>query len=90
MFVNDILSAESIGGFFGEEIFEMFFRFLGESLQNMIRAFMWPVFVIELSPPWGLTGLIAMFVIFANFLKRPLEQWLFHDDESRSRQSESS
>ena len=53
MFVGDIVSAESIGDFFGEQIFEVFFRFLGESLRNMIEAFMWPVYIIEISPPWG-------------------------------------
>ncbi len=83
MLVDDIMAAESISGFFGEQIFEIFFRYLGESLRNMIIAFMWPVYIIEISPPWGLAGLVVMFVVFANFLKSPLEQWLFHDDESR-------
>ncbi len=82
MLVNDILSAESFSGFFGEQIFEMFFRFLGESLQNMIAAFMWPVFVIEISPPWGIGILVAMFLVFARWIKEPLARWLFHDDES--------
>ena len=84
MIVDDIIGAESIGNFFGEQIFEIFFRYFGESLRNMISAFMWPVHVIEISPPWGLAGLVVMFVVFTNFLKSPLEQWLFHDDESRS------
>ena len=80
MLVDDILSAESISSFFGEQIFEIFFRYLGESLQNMIAAFMWPVFVIEISPPWGLGILMAMFVAFPRWIKQPLEQWLFHDE----------
>jgi hypothetical protein len=80
MLVDDILSAESISGFFGEQIFEIVFRYLGESLQNMIAAFMWPVFVIEISPPWGLGILVAMFVAFPRWIKQPLEQWLFHDE----------
>jgi hypothetical protein len=81
MFVNDILSAGSISGFFGNQLFEIFFRFMGESLQNMIKAFMWPVFVIEISPPWGLATLVIMFAVFPRWLKQPLEHWLFHDDE---------
>ncbi len=80
MLVDDILSAESISGFFGEQIFEIVFRYLGESLQNMIAAFMWPVFIIEISPPWGLGILVAMFVAFPRWIKQPLEQWLFHDE----------
>jgi hypothetical protein len=81
MLVDDILSAESISAFFGEQIFEIFFRYLGESLQNMIAAFMWPVFVIQISPPWSVGILVAMFVAFPRWIKQPLEQWLFHDDE---------
>ncbi len=81
MLVDDILSAESISAFFGEQIFEIFFRYLGESLQNMIAAFMWPVFVIQISPPWSVGILVAMFVAFPRWIKQPLEAWLFHDDE---------
>ncbi len=82
MLVEDILSAESISGFFGEQLFEMFFRFLGESLQNMITAFMWPVFVIQIAPPWSIGILVGMFVAFARWIKEPLEAWLFHDDDA--------
>jgi len=80
MLVDDIMAAESISGFFGEQIFEIFFRYLGESLQNMIIAFIWPVFVIEISPPWGVGILAGMFVAFARWIKEPLEHWLFHDE----------
>ena len=81
MLIDDILSAESISGFFGGQVFEIFFRYLGESLQNMITAFMWPVFVIQISPPWGLGILVTMFVVFPRWIKEPLEHWLFHGDQ---------
>ncbi|MCH8070345.1 MAG: hypothetical protein IIA09_00235 [Proteobacteria bacterium] len=81
MLVDDILSAESISGFFGEQLFEILFRYLGESLQNMIAAFMWPVFVIQISPPWGLGILVTMFVVFPRWIKQPLEHWLFQGDQ---------
>ncbi len=81
MLVEDILSAESIGGFFGEQIFEIFFRYLGESFRNMISAFMWPVYIIEISPPWGVGIFVVMYLSFARWIKEPLEQWLFHDEE---------
>jgi len=82
MFFGDILDAESIGGFFGEQLFEMLFRFLGESIQNMVFAFIWPVWFIQYESPWGLVMLVLMFVVFSNFLKAPLEQWLFKGAES--------
>ena len=81
MIVGDTLSAESISGFFSEQIFEMFFRFLGESLCSMINAFMWPVHIIEIAPPWGVGILVCMFVAFKQWIKERLETWLFHDDE---------
>lgn len=79
---DDILNAESLGGFFGEQLFEMFFRFLGESIQNMVYAFIWPVWFIQYDRPWGFVVLIVMFVVFSNFLKAPLERWLFKDAEA--------
>lgn len=85
MFVGDVLAAESIGTFFGEQIFEMLFRFLGESLQNMIQAFMWPVFVIESFDKWGIGILVVMYLVFNRLLKERIEQWLFRDDESAPR-----
>ena len=85
MLASDILSAESISGFFGEQIFEIFFRYLGDSLRNMISAFMWPVYVIEISPPWGLAAFVIMYLGFARWIKEPLEHWLFHDDEIPSK-----
>jgi hypothetical protein len=84
MFVGDILGAESIGALFGEQIFEMLFRFLGESLQNMIQAFMWPVFVIQISDKWGIAILVVMYLVFNKLIKARLERWLFHDDEPAS------
>ncbi len=84
MFFGDILAAESIGALFGEQIFEMLFRFLGESLQNMIQAFMWPVFVIQISDKWGIAILVVMFLVFNKLIKARLERWLFHDDEPAS------
>jgi hypothetical protein len=81
MFVDDIVTAESIGDFFGEQIFEIFFRYLGESFRNMIVAFMWPVEIIQISPPWGIGILVGMFMVFGRWVKEPLANWLFHDDE---------
>ena len=81
MIIDDIVEAESIADFFGEQIFELFFRYLGESFANMIKAFLWPVYVAQLSPPWGIAFLVGAYLVFARFIKKPLEQWLFDDDE---------
>jgi hypothetical protein len=81
MFIEDIAEATGIADFFGEQLLEMLFRYLGESFVNTIRAFAWPVYIIQISPPWGLTAFVLMAVLFKNFLKEPIEQWLFHEDD---------
>lgn len=81
MSIDEILSAQSIGGFFEDQVFEFFFRYLGDSLENMIAAFIWPVFVIEISPTWGVGALVAMYLVFGRWVKQPLEAWLFDDDD---------
>jgi len=48
----------------------------------MISAFMWPVYIIEIEAPWGVGILVAMFIAFPRWIKPPLENWLFHDDET--------
>jgi hypothetical protein len=82
MFVDDIRAAESVGGFFSAQILEMFFRYLGESFKNMILALMWPVYVVTLVPPWGAIAFGLAYAAFDRLFKKPIETWLFHDDEA--------
>ncbi len=79
--ISEIMASTGAVDFFTEQLVELPFRFLSESLKNMVLAFMWPVPIVEYSPPWGIAILVAIYLIFANFIKKPLEQWLFHDDE---------
>jgi hypothetical protein len=79
--ISEILGATGMVSFFTEQIFEMLFRFMGASMKNMVLAFIWPVPIVQFSPPWGIAILVATYVIFANFVKKPLEQWLFHDED---------
>lgn len=75
--IEEILASTGLASFFTEQIFEFIFRFFGESLKNMVLAFMWPVPIVQYSPPWGIAILVAIYLVFANFIKKPLEQWLF-------------
>ena len=77
--IGDIAGAESPWQFFTSELIEFVFRFLSDSLVNLVKALIWPVYVIELAPPWGLLGLGAAFLIFPRFLKPTVERWLFGD-----------
>lgn len=78
---DEIVASSGVGSFFGEQIFQLFFRFTIESLQNTILAFIWPVYIIEWSPLWGGVALAVLYLVFSRFIKEPLEGWLFHDDE---------
>lgn len=73
---GDVFEADGIVDFFTEQIFETLFRFLGESLANMISAFMWPIYLVQLNPPWGAIGLGLAFAIFDLVLRKPIERWL--------------
>lgn len=80
MFFVDIYEAESVSGYFSSQATELLFKYIGESFQNTISAFMWPVHIIELDSTWGVLILAALFVVFPKFFKEPLERWLFHDE----------
>ncbi|MBT8092412.1 MAG: hypothetical protein KJN77_05190 [Gammaproteobacteria bacterium] len=74
---SEISEARGVVDFFTNQIVEFVFRFLSESLVNMISAFLWPVYLIELWPPYGLILLAALFILFPLVLKKPIERWLF-------------
>jgi hypothetical protein len=75
--VSEIAGADGVADFFTNQIVEFLFRFLSESFVNMISAFIWPVYLIELWQPYGIILLVALFVLFPLVLKKPIERWLF-------------
>ncbi len=72
--MDNLLSSELIG--FGIE-------FLVDSMLNFVRALMWPVFVVQWSPPVGVIALVAAFILFPRYLKAPVERWLFRDTDTK-------
>ena len=81
MFILEIVTADSIGSYFSGQVSDLLFKYVGQSFQNTISAFMWPVYVIELDPIWGAAILAAMFFLFPRILKEPLERWLFDSSD---------
>jgi len=73
---GDILG---IGSLFNGHAVQFVVQFFVDSLQNTLKAFVWPVYVMQLAPPWGAIALGVTFVGFAKFLKAPIERWLFPD-----------
>ena len=77
--VEEISQATGIGDFLSNQLIEFVTRFAIDSLQNMIQAFMWPVYIVELFPPYGAIALGLAFFAFPKYLKKPIEKWLFGD-----------
>jgi hypothetical protein len=79
MFLVDIVEADGVGAYFASQVTEIFFKYIGESIQNSISAFMWPLWFVDYRPPFGIGALVVMFLVFPRYLKAPLERWLFND-----------
>lgn len=79
--ISEIFEAEGVVDFFTSQLFEFVFRFLGESLRNMITAFMWPVEIVQWNPPIGAILLGLAFVVFPATIKPYITAWLFPDGE---------
>ena len=78
--LSELFEAEGIVDFLTNQLFEFIFRFLGDSISNMVQAFMWPVEVIGFASPFGAIGLGIAFFTFDIYLKKPIEQWLLEPE----------
>ena len=76
---GDVFESDGVVDFFTSQIVEFMFRFLSESFINMIQAFMWPLYLIQFRPPWGIIGLGLAFAMFDVVLKKRIERWLGAD-----------
>lgn len=82
--VGEFAASESIGDFFTEQLLEFVFRFASDSIVNMVKALMWPVFFVQWEPPFGAIALGLAYLVFANYLKNPISQWLFSESEEKT------
>jgi hypothetical protein len=79
MFVTDVLQSDSFVNFIASEVMHIVLHFAIDSIINMVYAFMWPVYVIQFHPPYGMIALAAAFVLFPMYLRKPVMRWLFPD-----------
>jgi len=78
-----------IVGFFGTDVLssELFGFLIGivvDSFTNMVKALMWPVYIIQINPIYGGIALGLAFAIFPKYLKKPLEKHLFGEEQERT------
>lgn len=86
--VREIWEAQGIVEFFTSQLIEFLFRFLGESLSNMITAFLWPVEIVQWNPPAGAILLGVAFFLFPATVKPYITAWLFPDGEPEEEKEE--
>jgi len=84
MFVTDLVGADGIGDFVTGQLMEKLFRYLGDSIANTITAFVWPAYVLQRDPIWGLGFLVVGFFVFDRYLKAQIESWLSRDETPES------
>ncbi|MEX0976945.1 MAG: hypothetical protein WDZ50_07605 [Woeseia sp.] len=87
---GEIVGSDSVLAFVTEQLFEVFFRLLSESFVNSILAFIWPAFVLQWSPVWGIFILVGLYFVFPRFIKPTLTKWLFDDDPSQASDADQS
>ncbi len=79
--LGEIAGADGFVDFFTNQIIEFLFRFMSDSIANMIQAFMWPVYIVSWQPPVGAIALGLAYIVFAKFIKQHISAWLFLDGE---------
>lgn len=82
--VSELAGSESIGDFLTGQLVEFIFRFASDSIVNLIYALIWPVYVLQWQPPFGVIGLGLAYLVFANYLKKPITDWLLSDAEEEA------
>ena len=82
--VGEFAESDSIGNFLSEQLVEFIFRFATDSIVNLVKALMWPVYIVQWQPPIGAIGLGLAVFAFPRYLKKPITKWLFPDADEPS------
>jgi hypothetical protein len=77
-FIEDF---KEIGLLLDGQVIDFILNFIIDSFQNTLQAFMWPVNIVQIAPPFGAIGLGLAFWLFPTYVKRHIEAWLLADDD---------
>lgn len=77
--IGEVSQSTGVIDFFTEQFVEFLLRFSIQSLGNSIQAFLWPLLIIDYLGPISIALLLAVYLLFARFLKPSLTAWLFDD-----------
>ncbi len=81
---GELAESDSIGSFLSEQLIEFIFRFATDSIVNLIKALMWPVYIVQWQPPFGAISLGVAYIVFARYLKKPITEWLFPEADEET------
>ena len=73
-FIEDF---KEIGLLLDGQVIAFILNFIIDSFQNTLQAFIWPVNIVQLVPPYGAIGLGLAFWLFPTYVKKHVEDWLF-------------
>ncbi len=83
--IGEIADATGLADFLSDQLLGFVIRFATDSLVNMVKAFIWPVYIVQLNSVFGGIVLGVAFYIFPKYLKKPLEKKLFGEEREQSR-----
>jgi len=78
-FIEDF---KEIGLLLDGQVVEFILNFILDSLQNTLEAFIWPVNIVQVAPPFGAIGLGLAFWLFPIYVKKHIEAWLLDTEEA--------
>lgn len=87
--LGEIAEADGVVDFFTSQLFEFLFRFMSDTVINMVMAFIWPLSIVQWQPPLGAIALGVAFWLFPIYVKPHITAWLFPDGEPEEAESES-
>ncbi|MGI9271760.1 MAG: hypothetical protein ACR2QT_08300 [Woeseiaceae bacterium] len=79
--LEEVLEADGLVDFLTSHLLEFFFRFLGDSISNMVQAFIWFLPFFDFRPPLGFILLGVGFFVFDIYLRKPVGDWLLREED---------
>ncbi len=76
---EEIAESTGLGDFLSNQLIGFVIRFATDSVINMVMALMWPVYIVQLYPPFGAIALGIAFIAFPKYWKKPIEKILFDE-----------
>ena len=76
---EDIPQFVAMNSIFSSELIEFGIQFIVDTMANVVRALVWPAYVVGLWPPAGAIALGIAFLLFPRYVKPHIERYLFHD-----------